>query len=403
MAYIYKNWSWPHWENLFPARNTFNNEFTSDESIHLCSELFQRLWKNDKNILNVMNKNIYDNPVSLFSVHQFNTRLEQWLTSPFSEMCLTLPPSLLGFHQAIAHEIKNNTSLNTKDGSFAVALLHVYPYDVYQSLSLLNEDELLEDWKILKKSWDVIYFKKKKDKPEQIFEQKTSEYINKEKIKEKIQDFTPQQKMYGEKIKGWLQQIDELTNLSIRKEKFDSLIKEDVIQEKGTGLKALNFWFEDILIPGLCTLSAKEMKQVLEDWPQNLHVSFNDPAKTVDNKFFWKSIRYARPKSMILNQVLPELLHTETWTNQTYFNMLSNMIKNTEKYDWLFEERLQLWMKLGGNLNSSVPQKEEEKVDSMFDVYPKMSIKEWLKNQNVENWSNVIQKYDSKTQSTLKF
>lgn len=416
-GYKHPSWNWDQWEALWPKRVPEHEAFSVAE----CSAEFQRLWKSDSDILTVMTTDTTDKNVglvSLASIRQFAQRLEKWMTCAHTEENMTLPPSVSGFHRAIAAEIETNPSTQLENGCIAVALAIVRPGDVARALRAIPEDKLSNDWKKIRTQIAPYRFS---DKPEAKKEQPAPtiaapqpvaadrgaaapqvdtpvENVGKAKTAEKTkaprkEDFPDKQKAEGEKWVGWLKALEEFPSRPVKIEAMNGFIKKEVAAHKGTGPEALNYWFEDVALPALCTLPVETLKEVLDVWPPHTEVSFNDPVRTMSSPRLWRDLRLMKyaARSFVLDDLLPQLMDTSAWTDEQRLEMFKHMTNTTQRHDWLFEERVRLWLKWGGNLDAEVVLPSQS--DSVFDTVKTQSVRQWVAQEGVATWDTVMAQF----------
>ena len=424
--YKHPSWNLDQWETLWPKRITEHEDFVTSQ----CSVEFQRLWQSDKDILDVMTTGDSGRPVSLASVRQFSKRLEAFMTSEFTEELMSLPPSPNGFHRAIAVEIENNSSTSITSGCFAVALAVLRPGDVAKALRFVPDHKLNNDWKIIAQQvkFPVSKFQEKRQQEVSKFvndAQHTSlhpvsdkdtqpvvvapSHIENNKKDASDKSFTAQPRKIGfselDKNLGllfveWVKDAKTSPVEDVQMEQFDGLLKKHIMLEKGSDKASANYWLEDVAIQGLSTLQKDDMEEIVRLWPKNHQLTFNDPLKTVANTNFWRNLRAMKTveRSYYLEEILPKIVNTSDWQNEMKFELLKKLTVNTEKYDWLFEERLKLWLAWGGNLDGRIEPENFEK-SSVFASVETTSAREWLKDQKNEKWNAVIEK-NSKRKSS---
>ena len=415
MSYKHPSWTWEQWESLWPTQHAEHAPF----STAACSVEFKRLCQSDSDILAAMTTDNSPRQVSLASVRQLAQRLERWMQSPIVENHMTLPPSVIGFHRALAYEIESNPSLDLSDGCFAVALIERRPGDVARALKLVSEEKIGPDWKILLSQ--VLTDDKKVEKsvrPETVAVE--TPIVAPEKTEDKVVvpppipkdfvvapirrfDFTPTQKSYGLLFMEWVKEVkNETTTLSIQRQNFDGLVKKNVFKFQGTSTNNYNRWLEEFAIGALVTLSAENMAEILELWPTHQSMTFADPIKTISENTFWQNIRRMNTttRTYFLETVLPSIVSHEDWNNDTKYKLLPKMLEKTENHEFLVEERLKLWLAWGGNLDAVISKKSDAN-PSAFEVVETHSPRQWIDEQPHPTWKAVVDKIAPERKSKM--
>lgn len=411
MAYKYPSWNWEQWEALWPVRHSAHPSFNTSS----CSTEFKRLHQSDMDVLEAMNG---DNPVrqvSLASVRQLSERLERWMQSPVVESHLTLPPSVAGFHRALAHEIEINTSLDFADGCFVVALIDRRPGDVAHALKMVPEEKLGADWKVL--LTQVSLEEKKTFRHNTALPAKTIVLESKQSDVDENElkpvsspiplapppltppprqrfDFSEAQKSHGALFLEWVKSVkSESDTISVQRQNFDGLIKRNVFKYQGASNGNFNRWVEEFAVGALATLSQEEMAQVMELWPTHQFMTFSDPVKTLGESSFWQNTRRmtTSTRKYFLETVLPTIVSAQDWNNDVKYELFPKMIEKTEKHEFMAEERLKLWLALGGNLDAVVS-KQTAQVPSAFEMAETHSVRQWIEEQNQTVWRTVLDK-----------
>lgn len=420
MAYKHPSWNWEQWENLWPTRHAAHPVFNTSA----CSTEFKRLHQSDMDVLEAMQG---DNPVrqvSLASVRQLSERLERWMQSPVVEEQLTLPPSVAGFHRALAHEIENNPSLNLADGCFVVALIDRRPGDVAHALKMVPEDKLNADWKVLleqvtlddKKTFrhntvskNAVHTNIAPTKEPSLEDQQhdTSESELKP-VRTPLGvtpptftppprqrfDFSEAQKSHGALFLEWVKTVkSESDTISVQRQNFDGLVKRNVFQYQGASSENFNRWLEDFAVGALATLSQEDMSEIMELWPTHQHMTFSNPVKTLGESSFWQNTRRmtTATRKYFLETVLPTIVSSQDWNNDIKYDLLPKMLEKTDKHEFMAEERLKLWLALGGDLDAVISKRTED-VPSAFEMVETHSVRQWIEEQNQPVWQTVLDK-----------
>lgn len=421
MAYKHPSWNWEQWESLWPVRHAVHPTFNTSA----CSTEFKRLHQSDMDVLEAMQGENPVRQVSLASVRQLSERLERWMKSPVVEEQLTLPPSVAGFHRALAHEIETNPSLNLADGCFVVALIDRRPGDVAHALKMVPDDKLGADWKIL--LGQVVLDDKKTFRPhtapksvvvndaastkDSSVEEDQQQEMEESELKpgsaptpvtpptftpppRQRFDFSEAQKAHGALFLGWVKTVkSESDTLSVQRQNFDGLVKRNVFQYQGSSSGNFNRWLEDFAVGALATLSQEDMAEIMELWPTHQHMTFSDPVKTMGESSFWQNTRRMTTptRKYFLETVLPTIVSPQDWNNDTKYNLLPKMFEKTDKHEFMAEERLKLWLALGGDLDAVVS-KQSEDVPSAFEMVETHSVRQWIEEQNQPVWQTVLDK-----------
>ncbi len=412
MAYKHPSWNWEQWEALWPINPVAHPHFSTTS----CSMEFRRLHQSDMDILEAM---MGDNPtrqISLASVRQLAQRLEKWMQLPAVENELTLPPSVAGFHRALAHEIENNPSLDLADGCFAVALIDRRPGDVAHALKMVAEEKLSSDWKVL---LNQVVFEDKKtfrhtspsvaktvvtEAPSPISEEisqgaisSAAPLVDPPKIvapNRKRFDFSETQKSHGALFLEWIKTVtEESDTVSVQRQNFDGLVKRNVFKYQGSSGGNFNRWLEEFAVGALATLSQENMTKVMELWPTHQYMTLSDPVKTLSERSFWQNTRQmtTSTRKYFMETVLPTIVSTQDWNNDTKYNLLPKMLEKTEAHEFLAEERLKLWLAWGGNLDAVVSKKSEP-MPSAFEMVGTHSARQWIEEQGQPIWQAVLDK-----------
>jgi len=435
-GYKHPSWKWEQWEELWPLNPREHAPFNLSE----CSSAFQRLCQSDADVLTVMTTTSAPRQVSLASIRQLSQRLARWMQSPIVEDLMTLPPSVSGFHRAIAHEIEMNTSVDLADGCFATALLLRRPGDVARALEMVPEHKLSADWQIVRAQ--INFDNKKESKPvsptvpalditkvqpsgetSAQAEHSPSASVAQPSVKEDEPvavesapafnpansartpprvGFSDTQKFNGQQILKWATEAKNSSSASsVQKEMFDGLIKQNIFKYKGVDRVQVNSWLEEFAIGALATLNAQEMRTVLELWPSHKNMTFNDPQKVLSESAFWQNMRRmnSEARACFMQEVLPQIVDASEWSNEDRYRLLPIMVAKTDKYDWIFEERLKLWLAWGGNLSTSITVGGEE--GNAFSPTVSQSAQQWLREQNHETWNTILERYIHKPRSGL--
>lgn len=179
-------------------------------------------------------------------------------------------------------------------------------------------------------------------------------------------------------VKAWLVELRAQPDqpLPLLQEEFDGKIKRAVIESKGTGLRARNYWFEDVLLPALTDLDATDLRDVLKFWPSHQNVTFNDPIKSMEQRSFWMNLRAMdyEPRNVMMTEVLPSLIDASEWTDEQRFGMVDPMVTWIKGYPDLVRQRLDLWKAWGGDLDQEVALPAEEGALTA----PTTSARQWL-------------------------
>lgn len=411
MAYKHPSWNWEQWEALWPTNPVVHPHFSTAS----CSMEFKRLHQSDMDILEAM---MGDNPVrqvSLASIRQLAQRLEKWMQLPAVENELTLPPSVAGFHRALAHEIENNPSLDLVDGCFAVALIDRRPGDVAHALRMVAEEKLSADWKVLLNQ--VVFEDKKTFRHNSSYVAKTAPPAPSpisEEISQVIPsqeapladvpkiiapnrsrfDFSEAQKSHGALFLEWIKTVtEESDTVSVQRQNFDGLVKRNVFKYQGSSGGNFNRWVEEFAVGALATLSQEDMAKVMELWPTHQYMTFADPVKTLSESSFWQNTRRmtSSTRKYFMETVLPTIVSTQDWNNDIKYDLLPKMLDKTEKHEFLVEERLKLWLAWGGNLDAVVSKKSEQ-MPSAFEMVGTHSARQWMEEQNQPLWQTVLDK-----------
>lgn len=419
MAYKHPSWNWEQWESLWPVRHAAHPMFNTNA----CSTEFKRLYQSDMDVLEAMQG---DNPVrqvSLASIRQLSERLERWMRSPIVEEHLTLPPSVAGFHRALAHEIETNPSLNLADGCFAVALIDRRPGDVAHALKLVSEEKLSADWKVLlsqvtlddKKTFRHNTTTNKvaptnaplANAPLEDQKQETSESelkpggasapvapLTVTPPPRQRFDFSDAQKAHGALFLEWVKSVKlESDTVSVQRQNFDGLVKRNVFQYQGASSGNFNRWLEEFAVGALATLSQEDMAEIMELWPTHQYMTFSDPVKTLGESSFWQNTRRmtTATRKYFLETVLPTIVSPQDWNNDIKYDLLPKMFEKTEKHEFMAEERLKLWLALGGDLDAVISKRSED-VPSAFEMVETHSVRQWIEEQNQPVWQTVLDK-----------
>ena len=416
MSYKHPSWNLDQWESLWPIRHAEHAAF----STAACSMEFQRLRQSDSDVLAAMTTDEPARQVSLASVRQFAQRLDRWMQSPVVEGHMTLPPSNVGFHRALAHEIESNSSLDLADGCFAVALIDRRPGDVARALKLVSEDKLSADWKVLLSQ--VSFDDKRTLRHDTVRHDsapspaKAPEAVETTPVVEtpvaaavepvkthtgfnalpskRVNDFSALQKSHGALFVEWVKQSKSETEVAaIQRQNFDGLVKQNVFKYQGAASTNFNRWLEEFAIGALASLSTEEMTEILDLWPTHQSMTFADPIKTISDNSFWQTIRRMKtsPRMYFLETVLPTIVSTENWNNDTKYNLLPKMLEKTEDHEFLVEERLKLWLAWNGNLDAVVSKSSDEN-PSAFDTVETHSARQWMEEQKKPNFTSVLSK-----------
>lgn len=427
MAYKHPSWNWEQWESLWPTRHSEHAEFSTTA----CSVEFKRLRQSDSDVLAAMTTDTHARPVSLASVRQFSERLERWMQSPIVESEMTLPPSMAGFHRALAYEIESNPSLDLSDGCFAVALIDRRPGDIARALKLVSEDKISADWKILRSQ--IVLDEKRAVRqdaqtppplPKVVVEAPVvsdppAESVKDESVKsvepvkasvgfsaipsKRLNDFSPVQKAHGALFVEWVKQAKSETEVpAIQRQNFDGLVKQNVFKYQGAANTNFNRWLEEFAIGALASLPTENMAEILDLWPTHQSMTFADPVKTISDNNFWQTVRRMKtsPRTYFLETILPTIVSTENWNNETKYDLLPKMLEKTEEYEFLVEERLKLWLAWGGNLDAAVSQKSDQ-TPSAFDMVETHSARQWIEEQKKPNFTAVLNKLPSPRKSGM--
>lgn len=414
MSYKHPSWNLEQWESLWPIRHAEHAAFSTGA----CSMEFQRLRQSDSDVLAAMTTDEPTRQVSLASVRQFAQRLDRWMQSPIVESHMTLPPSNVGFHRALAYEIESNSSLDLADGCFAIALIDRRPGDIARALKLVSEDKISADWKVLLAQVSL----EDKRALRQEHTAPTSKVSDAPSVEElptvetpvvtepveplkahtgfnalpskRLNDFSALQKSHGALFVDWVKQSKSETDVpAIQRQNFDGLVKQNVFKFQGAASTNFNRWLEEFAVGALASLSTEEMAEILDLWPTHQSMTFADPIKTISDNSFWQTIRRMKtaPRMYFLETVLPTIVSTENWNNDTKYNLLPKMLEKTEDHEFLVDERLKLWLAWNGNLDAVVSKKSDE-TPSAFDTVETHSARQWMEEQKKPNFTSVLNK-----------
>ena len=381
-------WRWNEWSNLWPPHDNDTNSASFD--ISLCSKDFQSLWQKCSNILYILQDNPgFHKPVTLFEVRDLATKIACWIESDSYEIYTTIPPTNHGFHQAIAQLLVD------KNLEISIVLAIVRPKDLIAAIALVSDDNLSNDWKKIRNhyiSTDQIKAsletKKEDSETKVLLAQKNN---GKNELPEK-------HRIDGLRFSKWLEETEEmqkrlsLPSAAIR-ELWNRYIKSDIIENKGIGEHAANYWFEDIALPALCTLNIRQLEKIVEYWPEHSKVTWNSPENSMENPLFWRAIRSLKQpeRNFMLENLLPSLVISDNWSFKNRFKMLSSMVDRTKDHGWLFEERLKLWISWGGNLDLSESVVDYSSEQQSVFVIPKtQSARQWLIEQKNPLWTDIL-------------
>jgi hypothetical protein len=183
-------------------------------------------------------------------------------------------------------------------------------------------------------------------------------------------------------------------NPSVAREEIGKEIKAATLATKGAGMGALNYWFEDVGFPSLCTLPPETAKSLVSLWPDSVACTFNDPIRAMDNLAFWRAIRFTQSKAMrifIVDEALPRLIRSD-WDAAMRLAMLDPMTAAAREPNrgWLFEERLRLWKAFGGRLDAPVALEPDPGASFLSGGPRSTTARKWLESQKNSNWMSVI-------------
>ena len=428
-------WNWEQWQSLWPS---FRPEVRQNFDISACSRQFKEAWLQDEHVLAIMTqKSSSRPPVTIADIRSLARRMEAWITSPESEECLTIPPTVKGFQQAIEQEIRKKNNLFDYKSSdykiqpqsvlFALAILR--PGDVAMALSNVPDHALVDDLLLLKKqnilqlnpSLSQNVSKRRADQSDSstapaapIEPQKAVVEVeaapaapasapSKEGRAPKPQFELPAKHIAdGKRFEQWIEEIEQARvqqslPLSVLKETLNSHIKKDVVAIKGIGEQSLNYWFEDVAFYALCALPVETVQKVLDYWPEHTNVTWNSPVLSMENQLFWRALRTLKgpSRSFMMEDVLPRLVDGSQWGDQERHQMLQSMVDKTQAHGWLFEERLKLWCAWGGDLDKEIQMKSPQpSSESMFAPVVTQSARQWIVAQGVPAWDEVLKKLD---------
>lgn len=194
-----------------------------------------------------------------------------------------------------------------------------------------------------------------------------------------------------------LQWLESALNSSptsvVQKETLDRMFKRDALARKGAGEEASNYWFEDVLLPGLCGLNKSQLQQLHAIWPDHFRPTFNHPVLSMRNPNFWRSLncmKYA-DRQYLVQQVLPDVVDTSLWSFRDRFEMFQSMVDKAPQ-GWMFEERLNMWLRWGGDIHEEGVVSDE---GDLLSPAPMLSVRSWVESQDQPAWSDVLQKTTS--------
>jgi hypothetical protein len=160
-------------------------------------------------------------------------------------------------------------------------------------------------------------------------------------------------------------------------------------------------WTEDVLLPALMSLKAPELKDLMAYWPNSFQCEVKNPLDLVKKGLFWAQLRDAEPDAqrLLVQNVLPVVVKTDNWTIEDRLRMLRVMLSYTKNKAELFEQRLDLWQRWGGNLNEPGVLAKDRQAASEEDAFDSSSAAksalDWIREQNVPVWNQWLAQRDA--------
>ena len=362
---------WREWTQGWPE----GPETPPSWPIEGCSAEFSAAWTRSLAVVNAL---FHDGPpVSLGEVRSWSRRFQDWATAASTEAMLTFPPTVGAFQNALAalcHEEADTPASQSR----LILVAQLRPTDLAETLKTMPLDDLAPDWRLIKERLAP---------PVPTPEPKAT---NRSSVEKAAAPVPPRHQATAQWLRGLLAETsDPAVPLAIHREVWDGALKTAIATHKGVGEQAVHYWFEDTAIPGLCQLDATELQRVLEVWPPHSKMGWNTPQTAVQS--LWRHVRnmdkLSRP--VFLQQVLPALLDTDVWTFEDRRAMLAPMLEKTKGLGFLFEERLSLWIALGGDLDLPGPMPG---VSDNAWQNPMQSAREWILAQDNPIWKDELDK-----------
>jgi hypothetical protein len=181
-----------------------------------------------------------------------------------------------------------------------------------------------------------------------------------------------------------------------RQEVLDGKIKDQVRAEKGSGADTEGYWWKDVLFPALARAEPDQVAALAAAWPAHHKVVVESPSRWFDGRF-WSIIGSAvKPtREALLQEAIPQMLDTSGWDDRTYSKALEVIMERARDLKGLFEQRLRLWTSLGGTMSRPmVP----ERVEASAFAPPPPSVEEWIRGQEIPEWSSALDRINARTQ-----
>jgi len=177
---------------------------------------------------------------------------------------------------------------------------------------------------------------------------------------------------------------------SVKREAFGERIKQDSFDRKGNGEHVLGYWFQDFGIHGLCGLNTQELEDVINLWPPHNYITHHQPSAMFGSRDFWSSFKKmsSKDRKFLMENVLPEIIDRSLWTEHDFRSTFESLIKGTEKYGWLFLERLKLWQSFGGSLDQKFIDKPAQ---SAFEEPEKITMRDFILKSGVDTWIKEVE------------
>jgi len=312
--------------------------------------------------------------VSFARVINLKKILTEWFVSPLVQNTLTFPPNT----QSLVDALKLSLDAHKEDIELLSVLSCFFPNEMMQSLQA-SQNVDGDFGRIILAAPLTQEITPPDASPRQPVNKK-------EKSKEKK---TPEKKDQSALVvknalflRGLLNSINQTDPLPVQKEKWNGLLKSDILSQKGVGSDAINYWFEDIFFPGSCALSQEEMDRILDLTSDHLRPNFSNPAGAFKGLFSHMRGMPFDERKHFVDTFLPRLVDFSMWGFRERFQLLQSFLEGTEKREWAFRERLGLWKGLGGDLNEAG---STGKSSDVFSDHTTTAL-EWMQSKKNDAW-----------------
>jgi len=310
------------------------------------------------------------NDVTISEVHDFLMNLEEFINK--SEKYLTFPASKKGWETAVLESFKR-----------ADYSKNLYCGTLWKQISAVGacSPETLE--KIVKEHLNI--------KDDHIIDKIDSPKIIDDKIEKnnsKSTEKTKTQKKAKEFIYRILNDINDYSTMDLgrRLDLGFQTIKNELSKDN-----KYRFWWTECFIPELSKLSIENINAIVSNWPQQHKIIIEDPEKWVSHPSFWRTLKTCKPEvnDLLHQHVLSDIINSEFWNESQFVEILDVITLYTDKDADLFNNRMKLWMSMGGHLDIPIPSKNNDEFVQSKTVY------EYLIEKNHSVWTSVLEKIRS--------